>query len=360
MLKIDQFIHTLQYGDAITGEALTIKRILNEMGHSSEIYSLHSHHLLKNLSKKMNEYESSDGLILHYSLNSPQNEVYIKSSCKNKFLIYHNLTPESWYMPYNGRVYDDLVLGKSHLPNLINETNFCLADSSFNASELKEFKPKSLEVLPLLIDPKRWESSPNSGIIEALKAQGGKNILHVGRIAPNKQIEEIIKAFYFYHHKFCKNSRLWLVGHDIDTEIYSFELRKLIIDLSLTEAVQFTGSVSDDELQGFYSASDAYICMSAHEGFCVPIIEAMHHNLPVVAYNSSAIGETLGKAGILLDDLNPLKTAIALDKAISDQNVRTSLIRAGHDQVKNFSIENFKNNLLQLIVNKILIDTKNV
>lgn len=357
MKKIDQFVHTLHYGDAISGEAITIKRILTEMGFESNIYALHTHPRLTDLSKKMEEFERDrqpDGLILHYSISSPQNAVYTESKCPHKFLVYHNLTPAHWFQGYNGRVYEDLVKGLSELPALINQTHFCIADSKFNASELEKFSPSSLEVLPLLIDPARWECRPNPGIVSALKASGGRNILHVGRIAPNKQIEHIIKAFYFYHHKLDKNSRLWLVGHDIDTEIYSFELRKLISDLMLSDVVEFAGSVSDDELLGFYTASDAYICMSGHEGFCVPIIEAMHHSLPVVAYNSSAIGETIGSAGILLNELNPLKTAIALNEVIFTPEIRSSLITAGHAQVEQFSLSHFKENLSQLIVEKIV------
>ena len=176
----------------------------------------------------------------------------------------------------------------------------CIADSSYNASELEGFGCKNPVVLPLTIDPDRWKVASNPGILSALRDHGGKNILHVGRLSPNKCIEDILKAFYFYHHKFDTTSKLWIVGHDIDTELYSLELRALCRKLRIHQAVMFTGSVADSELKAFFEGADAYICMSEHEGFCVPLIEALHHKVPVVAYNSSAVPETLGESGVLI------------------------------------------------------------
>ncbi len=359
-LKIDQFVHTLQYGDAISGEALSIKRILEDLGHDSEIYSLNTHQKLLGIPRKMEDFkieEKRDAIILHYSIGSSQNKIYAEISNAKKFIIYHNLTPEKWFSSYNFKVTSDLSQGKYELPSLLQLSDYCLADSNFNADELKSFGVETPLVLPLLIDPKRWEAPANQGIVSALKATRtstqGANILHVGRIAPNKCIDDIIKSFYFYHHKFDQTSRLWLVGHDIDTEIYSFELRQLVEELRLKGFVNFVGSVSDDELQGFYEASDIYLCMSEHEGFCVPLIEALHHGLPVIAFSSSAIPETLGSGGILLDEKDPLKTALIIKNLLSDTALRSSLKEIGQKQIEKFSVEIFTNNLKTQILDKL-------
>ena len=332
--RIDQFVHTLQYGDAISGEAITIMHLLRESGINSDIYSINTHEKLKNIPKHFSNYkedENNSTIILHYSIASPLNNIYssVISSKTKKALIYHNLTPLKWYQAYNARVSADLVKGRDELPALLKLSDLVIADSSFNASEAREMGASNVQVLPLTLDPKRWDMPKNQGISAALKNHGGKNILHVGRIAPNKCLEDIIKGFYFYHHKFNKNSKLWFVGSDTDTEIYSFELRKLVKELSLKDMVEFVGAVSDDELRAFFEESDAYICMSEHEGFCVPLIEALNFKLPVIAFNSSAIPETLGNAGILLNEKDPLLLGLLMNEVCTNLTLREKLISEG-------------------------------
>ena len=354
MYQIDQFVHTLQYGDAISNEALSIKRSLEKLGHKSEIYSVNTHEKLKGIPKKMSDFLGSrDGLILHYSISSPQNQVYLDQTGLKRFLIYHNLTPPKWFAAYNQRVTADLIKGKEELPNLIKATDVCLADSTFNAKELNEFGAENPQVLPLLIDPHKWDKEANPGILNAIRASNGINLLHVGRLAPNKCIEDIIKAFYFYHHKLDKTSRLWLVGHDTDTEIYSFELRNLIEELRLKEFVFMVGSVSDEELKAFYEACDLYLCMSEHEGFCVPLIEALHFKMPVIAFNSSAIPETLGAAGVLVDKKDPLEIALIIKNIVSDSELKSQFAMQAEIQLKKFSLDVFERNLKSLVIDQI-------
>ncbi|HMO18938.1 MAG TPA: glycosyltransferase [Oligoflexia bacterium] len=359
--RVDQFVHTLQYGDAISGEALTLRRVFSEMGYRSNIYSVNTHEKLAKIPLPYSSYappekEEAALTILHYSIASPLNSIFENISTGKRAIIYHNLTPVSWYENYNARVANDLVRGIEELPLLLKKCDMIIADSEFNKKELLKFGAEKVHVLPLTLDPDRWPKRENPGIVAALKNHSGgtgKNILHVGRFAPNKCIEDIIRAFYFYHHKFEQNSRLWLVGSDTDTEIYSFELKKLARELRLNDAVNFVGSVSDDELMAFFMASDAYICMSEHEGFCVPIIEALNFSLPVIAFSSSAIPETLGDGGILLEEKNPLKTAAVLHSLISDISIKNDLLEKGKKQLEKFSlpvfIENINNTLLPLL-----------
>lgn len=354
--RIDQFVHTLQYGDAISGEAITIMRLLREQGFKSDIYSVNTHEKLRSIPlniETFKEDEEGHAVLLHYSISSPFNEVYasLKNACR--VLIYHNLTPLEWYASYHARVTSDLIKGREELPQLLKETDLVLADSTFNALEVKEMGAKNTEVLPLVLDPERWEKTANPGILAALKGHGGTNILHVGRFAPNKCIQDIIKGFYFYHHKFDKKSRLWLVGSDTDTEIYSFELRKLAQELHLKEAVQFVGTVSDDELRAFFEGSDAYVCMSEHEGFCVPLIEALHFKVPVIAYASSAIPETIGNGGVLMEKKDPLFLGTLLHTILTNQSERQTLINQGASEMHRFTLDAFQASLQSKLLSKI-------
>jgi len=124
---------------------------------------------------------------------------------------------------------------------------------------------------------------------------------------------------------------------DIDTEIYSFELRRLVAELRLKDAVQFVGSVSDGELRAFYENSDLYLCMSEHEGFCVPLLEAMHFGLPVVAYDACAVKETLGDGGILLAEKSPAEVAELINIILTDSKLSADLVKRGESQVAKFS-----------------------
>lgn len=360
-MQIHQFVHTLSYGDAISGEVLVLKRLLRERCENSEIYSINTHEklvgetrdyrlFLEDLERAKKAGEEV-ALVLHYSLGSPLNEIYTKASGIKKTLIYHNLTPAKWFAAYNTRVYQDLLSGIEELPKLLAQSDIVLADSEFNKNELRDFGCNSAEVLPLVLDTEKWKIAENPGIAAILKGSGKKNILHVGRIAPNKKIEDIIKAFYFYHHKIEKNSQLWLIGHDIDTELYSFELKHLVRRLQLQEDVHFIGSVADSELKAFYQNSDLYLCASEHEGFCVPLLEAMHFALPIIAYQSSAIPETLSNAGILVSDKRPAELAELMNLVISDQNLRSELEVKAKARVAEFSLQAFSKNLEQVLLN---------
>jgi len=260
-VRIDQFVHTLNYGDAISGEALALARILRGKGCESSIYALHAHEKLKREYRPWTSFNGDvsergkgqgQGIILHYSIGSPLNDVFVKSRGLRKALIYHNLTPADWFSSYNSRVASDLANGLKELPLLLEASDLIIADSQFNRDELCGLTGKEIDVLPLFLDESKWRIEPNRGISSVLRGHGGRNILHVGRLAPNKCVEDIIKAFYFYHHKIERRSRLWLVGTDIDTEIYSFEMRQLVSELRLREAVTFVGSVADCELRAFY------------------------------------------------------------------------------------------------------------
>lgn len=342
MSSVHQLVHTLSYGDAISGEVLALKRIFREKGFESEVYSINTHPKYKH---ETLHYESfpenfSGKVVLHYSLGSPLNSLYRKLTQAKKFLIYHNLTPSKWFKSVNGRVFADIEDGVKELPELLKMTDTIVCDSHFNAQEISTMGFGS-KVLPLTVDPKKWEVRANPGIAELLRSDAKIHLLHVGRLAPNKCIEDIIKAFYFLHHHVERASKLWLIGIDHDTELYSFGLKRLVRELHLEEAVQFVGRLSDEEVRSFYENSSAFISMSEHEGFCVPLIEAMHFKCPVIAYDGSAISETLADGGILVKNKNPALLAELMFEVSRNTSLRDSLVERGLKRVSQFSFESF-------------------
>jgi glycosyltransferase involved in cell wall biosynthesis len=340
---VHQLVHTLSYGDAISAEVLSLARSFRERGFPSEVFAINVHPRLKGEARSYLEFpkDFAGEVVLHYSLGSPLNELYRSLKNAKRALIYHNLTPAHWFDRVNPRIVDDIQRGMDELPGLCAVTDRLLADSAFNGGELAAlgFKATTLE---LMIDPKRWSIPANPGIASLLQGSGGIHVLHVGRLAPNKCIEDIIRSFCFLHHHISKHSTLWLPGIDIDTELYSYSLKRLVRELALEDAVRFTGCMDDSELRSLYEGCSVYLCMSEHEGFCLPLLEAMHFGAPVIAYASSAIPDTVGKGGILVREKRHPEIAELIAKIHSDLPFRESLIAAGRARVAEHSMERFQ------------------
>lgn len=354
-MAIHQLLHTLSYGDAISGEVLALKRVLEGAGLESQIFAFNIHQKLKGQAQEISidspdlSFEKGDTVILHYSLGSPLNEMYQGCDLQRRILIYHNITPAHWFRSVNSRVYSDIGKGIADLPRMCRCSDLILADSPFNQAELAQLGFAS-EVLELPIDPQRWSVEANAGILALLGSRSGTNVLHVGRLAPNKCVEDILKFFYFFHHFGNKSSQLWLVGIDTDTELYSFSLKRLAYELGLEDVVHFTGPVADEELRSFYTCADLYMCMSEHEGFCLPVVEAMHFGVPVMAYSAGALPDTIGSAGILFSEKRHAELAEVALEVLQNQQLCSQLQDAGRKRVGQLSFENFASRVKSLVL----------
>lgn len=339
---IHQFVHTLSYGDAISGEVLALQRCFRNQGRASEIFALNVHPRYAGSARLISEFPVgfSGEVVLHYSLGSSLNRVYAELTGATRSLVYHNLTPAKWFAGVNPRIAADIERGLEELPRLCRVSDRLIADSAFNAGELRALGVDAT-VLELPIDRTKWAAPRNEGISRLVQGEPGLHLLHVGRLAPNKCIEDIIRTFWFIHRFVEPRSRLWLVGIDIDTELYAYTLKRLTHDLGLGDAVTFAGCLTDEEVRSLYEASTAYLCMSEHEGFCLPIVEAMHFGLPVVAFASSAVPDTLGGAGILVREKRHAEIAEVIGAIYRDRVFRERLVQAGRTRVEALSIERF-------------------
>ena len=339
---VHQLVHTLSYGDAISGEVLALQRCLRESGHESEIYCIHTHPKYVGQTRLFSELpqDFSGQVILHYSLGSPLNALYRTLGKARRALIHHNLTPARWFKTVNPRVARDIEHGMAELPELCRLSDLLIADSEYNAQELQEFASKT-RVLELPLDPQKWNIPRNEGLFQLVKQEGGVHLLHVGRLAPNKCIEDIIKIFYFYHCRLNPQSRLWLVGIDTDTELYSFALKRMVSDLSLDGRVNFTGCLADSEVKALYEACDVYLCMSEHEGFCMPLVEAMSFQLPIIAYASTAIPKTLADGGVLVSQKRHGEIAALAEELRLDQPLKQRLREAAKKRTSSLTYGKF-------------------
>jgi len=351
-MNIHQFHPDFALGDAISNEMVNIKNALIELGYSSEIFACH-YNKFKGL--KVKSYEKYDSysalgniLIIHYSMASEGFDEIIKYPDK-KILLYHNSTPAHYFDGYSPR--HQLLLAKADedLYKFIDKVKLVLAVSEFSCEKLKDFGFKNPILLPYIFDFKKYDISPNEEIIKKYK-DGHTNILFVGRMAPNKKQEDLIKIFYYYKKFINNRSRLILVGNYFDMEVYYDKLLTLVKMLKLEDMV-ITGMVDDKDLIAYYKASDLFITMSEHEGFCVPLVEAMYFGLPIIAYKSSAIEDTLGDAGILILDKNHLKIAELIGLVMNDEELRDKIIKKQFERLTYFNPENVKKKLKSLLAN---------
>lgn len=347
---IHQLVHTLSYGDAISTEVLALQRTLRSLGYESEIFAIGEHVRLKGRSRPFREVLQCPAadVILHYSLGSPLNELYASWTKGKRTLVYHNITPAKWFEGVNVRVARDIEGGLADLPGLCAISDSIWADSRFNAEELLALGFRA-EVLELLVDPERWGLARNEPVYQTVRKVARMNILHVGRLAPNKRIEDILKAFRFLHVGLEQDSKLWLVGIDTDTELYSFSLREMAARLGIGSAIEFTGCLSDEGVRAMYEACDAYICMSEHEGFCLPIIEAMHFGLPVVAFGAGAVPDTVGDGGILVREKRHAEMGQLLYDISLPGELREAVVANGRRRVHHFSQERFQARVADLV-----------
>ncbi len=338
---IHQLLPDFSYGDAIGNDVLGIQKVLRSWGLDSEVYAQHVHPKLAGVARPVWEYREVSGfnrvLLFHFSIGSEVSE-FVRRLPDRKILIYHNITPPHFFRGINPEVERRCALGIEELKLLAPYFDLGLGVSEYNRQELEKAGFKKTGVLPIFLDFQDYYLAPDEALKKDL-TDGRINILHVGRIAPQKKIEDLIRVFYLFQARHRPDSRLILVGTDNGMRNYGRALRKMAEELGLKEKVTFAGFATFRELVTYYSQAQAYLCLSEHEGFCVPLMESMFFGLPVIAYLTGGISETLGGAGIGLKEKNWEEIAETLALVIEDPVFREGIIAGQKERLKDLSLE---------------------
>lgn len=340
-MRIVQLLPTLSFGDAVGNDTLALRDAVAAMGFETAVYAENIDKRLPLGSAKsvdsLRDLKSDDILIYHKSTGTELSLRLDSYKCR-RIMVYHNITPPEFFRPYSTAAASLTEFGYRGLDYLRDKVDYCLADSEYNRGELlRRGFTCPIDVRPVLIRFDDYRQTPDKTIIKKFGSDK-KNLLFVGRIAPNKKQENVIRTFFEYR-KINPDSRLILVGSYNGMENYFERLRKYTEMLGIADDVIFTGHIKFSEILAWYSVADAFICMSEHEGFCVPLVEAMYFNVPVIAYNTSAIPDTLGGCGVLLDDNDPLFAAKVTDRVLSDNALREHIISGQRKRLKDFSHE---------------------
>jgi len=179
-------------------------------------------------------------------------------------------------------------------------------------------------------------------------AEGGADLIFVGKVSPHKAPHDLVKMLAVVRRLYDPAARLHLVGSPLG-ETYAPALRAFVTELGLDDAVNFAGSVSEAELEAYLQAADVFVCASDHEGFCVPLAEAMGHGIPIVAYGVTAVPETVGDAGLLLPDKSPLHFAAAVGRILSDDTLRRHLTAAGLARAAGYNLPASQRRFVSLV-----------
>ncbi len=341
--RIDQVIPSLASRDAIGGHVVQLRDLLRTRGYQSDIY-------YGNATPDRLEYgfpvsrlgdRSSAGRVLLYQLSIGSGVADIfRERAERKFVNYHNITPADLIEGWIPAVGEEVRWGRAQLRDLAPVTEFAIADSTFNERELQAAGYRSTKTVPLLIDLDGFAGSPDPVLASRLAAEkerGGADLLFVGKVSPHKGQHDLVKALAAYRRLYDPEARLHLVGGAISDE-YRAAVVRFAEELDLGDAVEIAGSVSHEELIAYYAAADAFVCLSNHEGFCVPLLEAMYHGLPIVGYANTAVPETVGGAGLILPNKEPVRVAAAIDRVVGDDELRSMLARAASERVASFAL----------------------
>lgn len=349
-MRILQMLPTLAYGDAIGNDTLALQDTLKSAGYETEIYAeAIDAKLGKNIAKQTEDYKYKDDdiLLYHLSTGSDLNYKITEYPCR-RIIMYHNVTPPHFFRGYSPMSEKACADGLRAVKYLAGKTNLCLVDSAYNGKDLKDMGYRCpIEVLPILIAFDDYKKEPDSKIIHRYD-DDWVNIVFTGRVVPNKCPQDIIAAFYYYKKYIQPKSRLFLVGRYDWSNLYKEQLEKYVRKLELDD-VYFTGHVRFDEILAYYYIADVFVCMSEHEGFCVPLVEAMFFDVPIIAFDSSAIGDTLGGSGLLLQDKSPQVVAEAINMVIENKKLREQILEGQRERLKDFEHEKIKKRFLEII-----------
>lgn len=324
---VHQVLATLGYGDAIGHEVLGIQRVLRAAGYDSEIFVETADRRLEDLTvdyRDLPEASHPDNLLIHhFSIGSRASRVAYALPDRMA-LVYHNITPPEFFIDVHPLLVQLCFLGRRELGAYANRVDLGLGDSAFNRAELDALGFPVTGVLPVVPDFSHLAGRPDYMQAGAFDDEW-VNLLFVGRMIPNKKIEDVIRAFHAYKRWFNPRSRLLLVGSHGGFERYLAMLHDFVARIGAAD-VHLLGHVSNEELTAYYEIADVFLCASEHEGFCVPLMEAFHMGVPVLAYAATAVPATMDGGGVLYHRKDPVEIAALVDAIVADQDLRERVL----------------------------------
>ncbi len=350
-MRVDQLVPAFHSGDAIGDTAFHMKEFFLSQGFQSDIYCLTMDEGLEDSCKPFSAYgkfDPSDVTILHYALPSPLTAAFAVLPSR-RVILYHNLTPHEFFEGFSSEMARISRLGREELVSLVPHVNMALADSEFNRQELVQMGYTKTQVFPLFVDFKKYGRPMNRFVYELFR-DDRINILFVGRIVPNKKIDDLIRVLFYFKKYISPLVRLIVVGKTSSLPQYYKSLVRLADEFYLKpEEICFTGHIPDDEMFSLYRAADVFLSLSEHEGFGLPFIESMVFDLPIIAYDCTAVPFTLDGAGVMIKHKRVDYVAELVDVLAHRKELRQDIIQGQQQRLERFKNIDKQEILLKMI-----------
>ena len=341
MTSVHQFHPVLAPGDAMSDHVFALRARFREWGYDSQAYAVETKTGIESEARSYRELfrtvRPQDTLVLHFSMGHEVFDELAKIPAR-RVLVFHNVTPPEFFVGINPHAASHARLGLRQLQRLAPRVDLAIGVSEFNRRALEAAGYEKTATVPILIDWSRLAVDADTEV-RALLAGVHSKLLFVGRISPNKRQDELIRMLAYYRRCIDPEAVLVLVGSHRDQPQYYARLRALADAVGVSHGVRFTGPVSLQQLVAYYRAASCFVSLSEHEGFGVPLLEAMFLGAPVVALDAAAVGETVGGAGVLLPRKDLAEAAEACALVNEDLGWRAALIDAGHERVQAFDPE---------------------
>jgi glycosyltransferase involved in cell wall biosynthesis len=341
-MEIHQVVVSASPGDAVTNAALDFQALLQRVGPSG-LFARYIDPRLDGRVFPLSVYEAcahpDDLLIYHVSIGEPEVVQFLLGRRERLVLVYHNITPAKYFAALDPAFAGLLACGRSELELLRDRTELALAVSDYNARELEALGYEDVRVSPLPVDIGALHAfEPDPATMADLEALDGPIVLFVGQLLPHKRPDLLLQAYHVLTTYLLPQAHLVLLGPGRNQR-YHQALVTLAAEMNLDRA-RIPGWLTPEQLAAYYRKADVYATMSEHEGVCVPLLEAMSFDLPVLARAFSAIPETMGDAGLLLPaEDDPIFVAEALAELVTASSLRSELIRRGRLRLDRFDVE---------------------
>jgi L-malate glycosyltransferase len=345
-MRIDQWVPALHRGDAIGDSARLMRDAFRRWGHEADVYAFDMDDDLEGDGRYYRDWKAggpNDILIFHYALPSAMTH-YLREHKGRRVVIHHNVTPPEFFDPWDAEMIRICKIGREEL-SLLKDVDLGLGDSEYNRQELEEAGFKRTGVLPIYLDFARYRQPPNPVLMRFMK-EAPANVLFVGRVSPNKKHDDLIRLASYWKRFIAADVRLVFVGKLPRKHEYFDALQRHMYECGFTPwEVLWLGHVEHDDLLACYRGADVFVSMSEHEGFGVPLVEAMLMEVPIVAYRCTAVGHTLGDAGLQFGEKDIARMAEAAHLLARDPAARAAVLAGQAKRLPAFSPETVETTL---------------
>lgn len=350
-MRVDQWTPDLRRGDAIGDSILLMRDAFRSWGHRSEVYSLTLSEDVAREARPFSDWAPSgpgDVVILHYAIASPLTAA-LREQAGRRVLIHHNVTPAAFFADWDPELARICQEGREQVASLRDHVDLALGDSEFNRRELEQIGFPRTGVLPICLDFDRYRRQAANPVLLRELRDGMVNLLFVGRIAPNKGHDDLVRVAAYWKRFIGSNVRLVLAGSLPRRETgegrpmprhYFDGLQSFFYEQAMTPAeVLFLGHVDHDDLLACYRSAHVFLSMSEHEGFGVPLVEAMLMDVPVLAHRAAAVGDTLGDAGLQFEGKPIAEVAELAFLLANDEELRARVLAGQRRRLAAFAPE---------------------